>query len=252
MGIFDLLAKAQQALNATQGGQSQKVKKIISMFYADYPEKPYISEDRPDDWADHAELPPMRKLMTVNRSMMMRNEDGLLPGHIYMLYWLKKYKNKSVPAYFEYKYGIDFVKEKSFLIANGYLDNAGQLTTKGESMIIKYEAVIKNHKPPKQSAEEMIEAEKQSLIKDGFDQYKFMANKNCCDICRSLNGKHFTVSELKMGVNAPPMHDGCCCAIAPYTDRKQFDAWLDHIGSGGTMSWEKFNAAYERKQKHKK
>lgn len=43
--------------------------------------------------------------------MMVRNEDGLLPGHIYMLYWLNKFTNKRIPQYFEYEYGIDFEKE---------------------------------------------------------------------------------------------------------------------------------------------
>lgn len=55
--------------------------------------------------------------------------DGLLPGHIYMLYWLKKYKNKRVPAYFEYRYGIDFEKEKSFFFAiNILIQIANQLS----------------------------------------------------------------------------------------------------------------------------
>ena len=73
----------------------------------------------------------------------------LLPGHVYMLYWLKKYTNKSVPAYFEYKYGIDFEKEKAFLHKEGFLDSMNKPTAKGEKAIEDHSKVIANHTPPK-------------------------------------------------------------------------------------------------------
>lgn len=80
----------------------------------------------------------------VSEAMMKRYPDGLLPGHIYMLYWLKKYTNKRVPSYFEYKYGIDFYKEKEFLTQNGYLENS-KPTHKGELAINTHQDVIVKH-----------------------------------------------------------------------------------------------------------
>ena len=74
--------------------------RIIEKFYSDYPEIPYISDDREAEWIDKASL---FNNMPVKKSMMQRFPDGLLPGHIYMLYWLGKYTNKRAPAYFEYQ-----------------------------------------------------------------------------------------------------------------------------------------------------
>ena len=108
MGILDFLF-----------GKSKAVEKldkntIYQKYYTDYPEKPYISNERNiREWLERAEMFPSQSL--VSRNMMVRYNDGLLPGHIYMLYWLKKYSNKKTPAYFEYEYGIDFVAEKTFL-----------------------------------------------------------------------------------------------------------------------------------------
>lgn len=36
--------------------------------------------------------------------------------------------------------------------------------------------------------------------------------------CKELNGKVFYYSEMKAGVNAPPMHPNCRCAIIPVID----------------------------------
>ena len=98
MGILDFLF-----------GKSKAVEKldkntIYQKYYTDYPEKPYISNERNiREWLERAEMFPSQSL--VSRNMMVRYNDGLLPGHIYMLYWLKKYSNKKTPAYFEYEYG---------------------------------------------------------------------------------------------------------------------------------------------------
>ena len=62
-----------------------------------------------------------------------------------MLYWIDKYKNKRVPSYFEYKYGIHFEKEKKFLIEKGYLNKDGKLTESGRLTIKNHEEVIKQH-----------------------------------------------------------------------------------------------------------
>lgn len=216
--------------------QSRTAKQIIKKFYADYPEPPYISNDRNADWIEKAELFPRQCI--IPKSMMERYADGLLPGHIYMLYWLKRYTNKSVPAYFEYKYGLDFDKEKIYLYENGYFGDNYKPTQKGEEAITNHFDVIQNHKKPKQeqATEQTIEdispqiiAMRDSLVRNGFNEYEFLANRNCCDICAKLNGKHFALSKLEIGVNAPPMHEGCRCSISSYIDRKEYEKWLNSL-----------------------
>ena len=94
--------------------------------------------------------------------------------------------------------------------------------------------------PNQYNAEQQILAQRDSMKRNGFNEYEFLANRNCCEICAKLNGKHFLVSELKIGVNAPPMHDGCSCSIAAHSDRKEYEDWLDFLSKGGTTKeWEK-------------
>ena len=209
--------------------QNRLAKQIINRFYANYPETPYVSNDRPKDWIERAEMFP--KQCIIPKSTMQRYSDGLLPGHIYMLYWLKRYTNKKVPSYFEYKYGIDFEKEKIFLFQNEYIDNLAKPTEKGEKAITKHYKIIENHSPKADTSIEgiskLILAQRDSIRKDGFTEYEFIANKNCCEICAALHEKHFPISKLKIGVNAPPMHEGCSCSIAAYEDEAAYNEWLN-------------------------
>ena len=77
------------------------------------------------------------------------------------------------------------------------------------------------------SAAEQIMIQRDNLKKQGFKEYEFIANRQCCEICGKLNGKHFPLSRLNIGVNAPPMHEGCCCSIAAYSDSKEYEDWLN-------------------------
>lgn len=223
MGIFNFLFK----------GKQKTVKQIIiDSFYADYPETPYIADDRPEDWIERAKTFPKQNV--IPKSVMKRYADGLLPGHVYMLYWLKKYTNKKVPSYFEYKYGIDFEKEKEFLYSNGFLNANNKPTEKGEAAIKRHANIIEKHTPPKpdlsiEGISKQILLQRDSIRKNGFSEYEFIANRNCCEICARLNGKHFPISALKIGVNAPPMHEGCKCSIAAYEDRQAYEDWLNSL-----------------------
>ena len=58
------------------------------------------------------------------------------------------------------------------------------------------------------------EAQKQSYIRNGFDEYEFIAEPTACQICRALDGKHFKVSKMMPGENAHPMHPRCRCSTA--------------------------------------
>ena len=124
---------------------------------------------------------------------------------------------------------------------------------KGEETINQHFDIIQNHTSPKpdrtiEGISAQIFAQRDNLKNEGFKEYVFIANRKCCEICAKLNGNHFLLEELKTGVNAPPMHDGCCCAIAAYKnkgtdaidDDDEYEQWLDFISKGGTTKqWEK-------------
>ena len=83
------------------------------------------------------------------------------------------------------------------------------------------------------------EAQKQSFVRNGFGKYTFIVNGGCCPVCEALSGKHFPVAKMMPGENAPPMHPNCRCSVAAYEDSDEYEAWLDHLASGGTtQTWE--------------
>lgn len=88
------------------------------------------------------------------------------------------------------------------------------------------------------------EAQKQSFIRNGFEEYEFIVNGSCCEICEGLKGKHFKVAKMMPGENAPPMHPHCRCSTAAWSDRKEYDEWLDFLAKGGTTEeFEKLKAS---------
>ena len=119
--------------------------KIHALYYSSYKEKPFISKDRElyTDWEEQALLFPKTSIIPLET--MTRFSDGLLPGHVYILHWIANTHRKRVPSYFEYKYGINFESEKSFLIDHGYLDQDGHLTVKGMDALEAHQEVIVTH-----------------------------------------------------------------------------------------------------------
>lgn len=90
----------------------------------------------------------------------------------------------------------------------------------------------KHSQKPDRSIEgisKQILAQRDSIKKNGFKEYEFIANSDCCEICAALNGNHFRLSALKIGVNAPPMHEGCSCSICAYEDEEAYNEWLSKI-----------------------
>lgn len=84
------------------------------------------------------------------------------------------------------------------------------------------------------------EAQKQSYERNGFTHYKFLANSGCCDLCKGLNNEVFEVAKMKPGENASPIHPHCRCSTAAYSDREEYDAWLEYLSAGGTTEeWNK-------------
>lgn len=233
MGLFELVGKAKK---------KAFVKLVEQTFYAGYPEVPYISEDRPQEWLQRASAFPEQTI--IPKAMMKRYADGLLPGHVYMLYWLKKYTEKKVPAYFEYKYGVNFEREVSFLLESGYLDSENKPTAKGEAAIKKHYKVIEEHSVKRGTSREnvvkQIREQRDSIRRNGFTHYEFIASRNSCEVCKQLNGKCFPLSAFKIGATAPPMHDGCSCSIAACEPGAEYEDWLEFIANGGTTAeWQK-------------
>lgn len=149
--------------------------RIYKKYYNSYPIKPFISLDRErnTNWLEQAENFPKQSIIPI--SMMTPFGDRLLPGHIYLLYWIGKNGQKRIPSYFEYKYGIEFEKEKQFLIGNGYLaDN--KPTSKGADAIVAHFDVIEAHSPEATSAKKAqqqfanseVIAIEQSAASNGF------------------------------------------------------------------------------------
>ena len=77
------------------------------------------------------------------------------------------------------------------------------------------------------------ESDRAAYQEAGVEQYEFMATLEVrtCDVCGSLDGKHFKVSEAKAGVNYPPIHPNCRCTTVEYDP----DDALDWYNSGHPM-----------------
>lgn len=77
------------------------------------------------------------------------------------------------------------------------------------------------------------ESDRAAYREAGVEEYEFMATLEVrtCDVCGSLDGKHFKVSEAKTGVNYPPMHPNCRCTTVEYDP----DDALDWLNSGEPM-----------------
>lgn len=84
------------------------------------------------------------------------------------------------------------------------------------------------------------EAQRQSFLANGFEEYTFHANRGCCSACSDLDGKHFKIKDMMSGKNAPPMHPNCRCSVSAYEDDAEYEAWLDFLDKGGTTEeWER-------------
>ena len=90
------------------------------------------------------------------------------------------------------------------------------------------------------------EAQKQSFVRNGFDEYEYIAcgNNDVCSVCKALDGKHFKVDDMMPGENAPPMHPNCHCSIAAYMDNEAYEEWINSYQEHGLNfeDWSKKNS----------
>ena len=66
------------------------------------------------------------------------------------------------------------------------------------------------------------EAQKNLFEENGYDEYEFIAlGAAACPDCAALDGRHFKVKDMQIGLNAPPMHPNCRCSIAAWMARDE-------------------------------
>lgn len=94
------------------------------------------------------------------------------------------------------------------------------------------------------------EAQKQSYIRNGFDQYTYISSGDfkVCALCKPLNGKHFDVEKMMPGDNAPPIHPLCRCSTAAYIDDKSYEDWLSGYKDHG-LSYADWKAKAKKVEK---
>ena len=78
------------------------------------------------------------------------------------------------------------------------------------------------------------QAQAESYEANGIDEYEYIACslKDVCPLCKEMDGKTFKLKDMEIGENAPPMHPNCHCSTAPYSDRKEYEKWLDGLANG--------------------
>lgn len=112
----------------------------IPSVYADYPEIPYLSPGR--DLEAWQRTPEKFPYGVVARSQMERLEEGILPGHVVML-WRVHFAtfttDSSFPHYFEYRYGVEGGEALATLQDKGYI----RLSSARESADLLSVAVLK-------------------------------------------------------------------------------------------------------------
>lgn len=93
------------------------------------------------------------------------------------------------------------------------------------------------------------EANSDAYESQGIGQYKYVATLDTvtCDTCARLDGKVFSLSEKKVGVNYPPMHPNCRCCVVGNIDFKQRsarDADGKTIYVDGKMTYDEWKKQY--------
>lgn len=78
-----------------------------------------------------------------------------------------------------------------------------------------------------ETARIQIDAQTQSLTRNGYEKYVYITEGNPCPACAELEGQVFEIKDMQPGKNAPPMHPICRCGIAAAMDQQEFEKWLN-------------------------
>lgn len=75
----------------------------------------------------------------------------------------------------------------------------------------------------------LTDAQKDSFLTNGYDEYMVICEKTACPICKPFDGQHFPIEEMEVGYNASPFHPNCLCSQAPYMDRDELEQMIREI-----------------------
>lgn len=145
-------------------GSPQQIERVKDL-YKDYQVMPYISPERDlSDWLNQVDLSSNK--LVPKRNMVML-EEGLLPGHIIVLWRVQfgTYTTTTVISkYFEHMYGVNGKQamaeliEKGMVIEERALDSLDHLTAPMLKKFLKDKAVAGLSKMTKNELEESIHA----------------------------------------------------------------------------------------------
>lgn len=99
-----------------------------------------------------------------------------------------------------------------------------------------------------------IQAQAESYEANGIDEYEYVACglRDVCPLCKELDKQIFKLKDMEIGENAPPRHPNCHCALAPYSDRKVYEQWLNGLANGEHSlrfdEWKEKQALHENKK----
>ena len=71
-------------------------------------------------------------------------------------------------------------------------------------------------------------SETELLYKDlNVERYEIVVtlDDTTCEVCGKMDKKVFELKSWREGVTAPPFHDGCRCATAPYFEDETGERW---------------------------
>ena len=66
-----------------------------------------------------------------------------------------------------------------------------------------------------ETARVQSETQKELMLYNEFEEYRFLAEPTACEHCMELNEKVFKVEDMMPGVNSSPIHPNCRCSAAP-------------------------------------
>ena len=74
----------------------------------------------------------------------------------------------------------------------------------------------------------------------GVEEFEFVSTLDgtTCELCGEMDGKHFPIKDMVIGVNAPPMHPGCGCSTCPYFDDEFTDGLRASRNEAGETVYE--------------
>ena len=97
------------------------------------------------------------------------------------------------------------------------------------------------------------EAQVDMFKQSGVKEVEFVAtlDNRTSEICRFMDGKVFKVSELEIGINAPPLHPNCRSVLVPYVGNVNERAARDEKGKtiyvDGNMSYDEWRKKFVEK-----